>query len=134
MEFVELESYPGPIPVKPRVLFPVETKILWKSRGNSVILAVSARREGPDGDWYCQYDFASVVALPGDSWAPLDLVPHCSPVYDEHEVEFTLYSLAGETFPHIAVTTNHPACVPTDLYSFDPTGATYRRVRRKCTE
>jgi hypothetical protein len=118
----------------PRGGFDVETLVLWKSMSKRVLLGVSTRREGPGSDWHCQWDFASVIALPGGTWATMDLVPHCSPVYAEDEIDFMLYWLGDETFPHIAVTANHPACVPVDLYSFDPNQQRYKRVRHKCTD
>lgn len=69
---------------------------------------------------------------PGGEWIELDLNPHCSDTLTPDEVDFILYWLPDEDWPHVELTTNGPACIPSSLYRFNPEAKKYVRVREAC--
>lgn len=70
--------------------------------------------------------------VPDGRWASLELVPYCSETYGPEEVDLGLLWLGDEAWPHVEVTWNAPACVPSALYRYDPASRQYGLARRTC--
>jgi hypothetical protein len=81
----------------------------------------------------CEGDRSWLVALPENTWNPIDLNPYCSMAYDESGIVIDLYSIRSSPRPLIDISTNGFKCVSHRLYGWDGRSAGYRLRAEKCT-
>jgi hypothetical protein len=70
--------------------------------------------------------------IPRGEWARLELVPYCSEAYGPDEVTLSLFHLGDDPLPHVEVSWNGPACIPSELYRYDAKTARYVLARSAC--
>jgi len=89
-------------------------------------------RELNRNDVACRPRRSWLSVVPSGQWLSVDLDPSCDETYGSDEVDFTLYWLGMDRWPHVQITTNGPACVPSRLYRFDPREQRYVEAREAC--
>ena len=97
---------------------------IYKSSNYSIILAVPL-------DSGCTISWLRVSTY--STWVPIDLYPFTSDCYGTEDVDCRLFWIPDEKMPYIEVITNGPACIPMDLYRFDPKEKIYTHVRHLCS-
>lgn len=81
----------------------------------------------------CEGDRSWLVALPENTWTPIDLNPYCRMAYDESGIVIDVYSIRSSPRPMIDISTNGFKCVSHRLYGWDGRSAGYRLRAEKCT-
>jgi hypothetical protein len=140
--FTALRSYPGPISVPPGA-GPVDTVlVLSTQQDRSLLLATPKNTLGSSaylGEDFkqelmrCSGDRSWIVALPENTWTPIELSPYCSMDYDEEGILVEMYWTRFSSRPLVDISTNGFKCVSHNLYGWDVTAGAYRLKANKCT-
>jgi hypothetical protein len=80
----------------------------------------------------CSNNRAWLAVEPLLQWIQLPLNPHCDETVSMDEVDFALYWLPGEPYPHLELVTNGPACVPSWLFRYASQRQRFELARTAC--
>jgi hypothetical protein len=100
-----------------------ETLLLWLPTDTTGFMS---------GESMCVDNQAVLGVGPRGGWTPVRLNPFCNETYTTTEADVILYWLDGEEWPHVEIVTNGPACIPAELYRWDPRARRYVMVRKAC--
>ena len=110
-----------------------QTRLLLERPVQSLLLGVPTDTAGRFGGAGSCGDVRPLLAIvPGGQWVTVDLNVSCDDSTGPADVDFYLYSLPGEVWPHVEIVTSGPACAPASLYRYDAAQWRYTRVRTAC--
>jgi hypothetical protein len=107
--------------------------VLHERGGETLVVWIPTDSAGfPEGNQRCAEHRTWLGVVPGRQWAAIELTPYCSETYGPAEVDFALFWVGGEWWPHVEVTWNGPACIPAALYRYDRAARRYILARQAC--
>jgi hypothetical protein len=140
--FTALRSYPGNLSAPPGT-GPVETVLVVSAQQDRVILLVTPKNTMASLEYLgeefkqalkrCATDRSWIVALPENSWTPIELNPYCTMDYDESGILVDLYWTRFSSRPLIDISTNGFRCISHALYGWDARAGAYRLKADKCS-
>ena len=85
-----------------------------------------------DSDSDCRAGRSWLGVPPYTAWTALDFNPYCAETYGVDEADWGIFRLGAERYPHLDLTTNGPACIPSALYRYDASTGRYVLIREAC--